>query len=163
MENLNWIIVLGTSLIPLLVGFVYYSDKVMGKLWMRHAGLDASQLEEGGMARILIFTLLLGVLLAAFIVPTVMHSVHVMSLIADAGPNSKGFEDASSFLAEYGGNFRTFKHGAFHGLMAALVCVWPVVGINALFERRGWKYTAIHVGYWGITFTLMGGIISAFA
>jgi len=161
MAELNWIIVLSTSLIPLAVGFVYYNDKLLGKAWRKHAGLDEAQLAPGGMARILGFTWLLGLLLAVFIMPIVLHAIHVMSLVADAG--SPAQEDAAAYLAKYGGNFRTFKHGAFHGFMTAIVGVWPVIGINALFERRGWRYTAIHVGYWAIVFMLMGGVICAFA
>jgi hypothetical protein len=163
MTELNWIIVLSTSLIPLVVGFAYYNDKTFGKAWMKHAGLDEAQLRQGSMARIFGFTWLLGLLLAIFIMPIVLHAIHVMSLVADAGAGSAAQEDAAAYLAKYGGNFRTFKHGAFHGFMTAIVGVWPVVGINALFERRGWRYTAIHVGYWAIVFALMGGVICAFA
>ena len=69
---------------------------------------------------------------------------------------------AADFLAKYGRKFLSFRHGALHGVIAALFGIWPVIGINALFERRGWKYTAIHLGYWVITFALMGGVICGF-
>jgi len=32
-----------------------------------------------------------------------------------------------------------------------------------MFERRGFKYIAIHGGYWMLTLGLMGGIICQFA
>ena len=63
----------------------------------------------------------------------------------------------------YGGNFRTFKHGAFHGTLYSVFLVLPLIGINALFERKSWSYVWIHVGYWALTLALMGGVISAFA
>ncbi|MEM1124806.1 MAG: DUF1761 domain-containing protein, partial [Bacteroidota bacterium] len=33
--------------------------------------------------------------------------------------------------------------------------------MNALFERRGWKYIWIHTGYWFITLALIGGLLCA--
>jgi hypothetical protein len=44
------------------------------------------------------------------------------------------------------------------GLFFAL----PVMGTNALFERKGFKYIAINVGYWTVTLALMGGVICHF-
>jgi lysylphosphatidylglycerol synthetase-like protein (DUF2156 family) len=60
-------------------------------------------------------------------------------------------------------DFRTFKHGAFHGIIATIGLVLPIIGINALFERRGFKYIALHVGYWLVCLILMGGFICQFA
>ena len=112
--------------------------------------------------------LLLGLVLSIFFIPTVIHSNHLASLVFQPGvgpaeAGSQAMQDATAFFNKYGTNFRTFKHGVFHGVLAALFCVWPVIGFNALFERRGWKYVAIHVGYWVITFALMGGVVCAFA
>lgn len=55
--------------------------------------------------------------------------------------------------------FRTFKHGSFHGIIGAIFFALPILGINALFERRGAKYIFLHLGYWVITMALMGGVI----
>jgi hypothetical protein len=38
-----------------------------------------------------------------------------------------------------------------------------LIGINAVFERKGFKYIAIHTAYWMLTMAIMGGIICAFA
>jgi hypothetical protein len=54
---------------------------------------------------------------------------------------------------------RSFGHGALHGAIGAIFFVLPVLGINALFERKGWKYILINVGYWVVTLTIMGAII----
>ncbi|MFY9309226.1 MAG: DUF1761 domain-containing protein [Bacteroidia bacterium] len=67
------------------------------------------------------------------------------------------------FLAKYGNNFRTFKHGVFHGVMAGFTIALPILGTNAMFERKGFKYIAINVGYWIVCLALMGGVICAFA
>jgi hypothetical protein len=59
-------------------------------------------------------------------------------------------------------SFRTFKHGMLHGIITSIFLVLPIIGINALFERRGAKYIFIHVGFWAICFALMGGILCQF-
>jgi len=65
----------------------------------------------------------------------------------------------AGMFEKYGSNFRTFKHGAFHGILASLMLALPLIGINALFERKGFKYIAINVGYWIVSFAIMGGIV----
>lgn len=168
MLSLHWVAILSSALIPLLVGMFYYNDKVMGNAWMRAAALEKARLEQSNMLVIFGFTLLLSLLLSVFFIPTVLHINHLFSVISQPGggppdPNSEAYRDAMAFYQKYGQNFRTFKHGALHGTIAALLGIWPVLGINALFERRGWRYVAIHLGYWVITFALMGGVVCAFA
>jgi hypothetical protein len=41
-----------------------------------------------------------------------------------------------------------------------LFVVLPTLGTNALFEQKNWKYILINVGYWALTLSVMGGIIS---
>lgn len=65
-------------------------------------------------------------------------------------------------MDKYGNNFRTFKHGAFHGTIGGFFFATPVLCINALFERKSFIYIAINAGYWIITLALMGGVICAF-
>ena len=45
--------------------------------------------------------------------------------------------------------------------LAALFVALPIIGINALFERKSAKYVALHLGYWAISLALMGGVICA--
>ena len=56
-------------------------------------------------------------------------------------------------------SFRTFKHGALHGCVGGFTIALPVLGINAMFERKGFKYVAINAGYLIVTIGLMGGIL----
>lgn len=58
-------------------------------------------------------------------------------------------------------HFRTFKHGAFHGVFFGLMVILPVICINALFERRGFKYIAVNAGFWIVSLAPMGGVICA--
>ena len=64
-------------------------------------------------------------------------------------------------MAVKGTAFRTFGHGALHGFFTGLFIVLPILGTNALFEQKGWKYVWINTGYWAITLMLMGGLICA--
>ncbi|MEM1124805.1 MAG: DUF1761 domain-containing protein [Bacteroidota bacterium] len=67
----------------------------------------------------------------------------------------------NELMAQYGDHHRSFGHGALHGGIIALFAALPLIGINALFERRGWKYIWIHTGYWFITLALIGGLLCA--
>jgi Protein of unknown function (DUF1761) len=160
----NWIAILPTCLIPMLVGFIYYHPKVLGTAWMKIAGMNEESMKNANMGKIFGFTLIFGVFLSVFLLPVVLHAMHAFSLVlppggGDLDPQSAAAQDVTAFIAKYGGNFRTFGHGAFHGILTALVGIWPTLGIVSLFERKGWKYTAIHLGYWVITLGLMGGVI----
>ena len=64
-------------------------------------------------------------------------------------------------MQKLGVSYRTFKHGALHGTISGFMVALPILGINALFERRGFKYIAINVGYWMLCMGIMGGIVSA--
>ena len=67
------------------------------------------------------------------------------------------------FMEVYGDRFRTFEHGALHGMMGGLFIVLPIMGTNNLFERRSFKLTLINTGYWTITLALMGGVLCQWA
>ncbi len=163
----NFLIAALAALIPLVIGFIWYNPKVFGTAWIKSTGLTEEQLKGGNMA--LIFGL---VYLFSFFLAMTMHmlSIHqfgVQSVFqGDEGFGIAGSEVSnylSDFMAKYGDRFRTFKHGALHGVIAGLFFAMPILGINALFERKGFKYIAIHTGYWMLTFALMGGVICQYA
>lgn len=67
----------------------------------------------------------------------------------------------SLYVNHGGAEFQTFKHGALHGVLAALFLGIPVLATNALFDRRSLQYILINAGYWIVSFALMGGILCA--
>ena len=75
------------------------------------------------------------------------------------GDVQKALPSYKVFMDDYGTAFRTFKHGALHGTMAGILFAFPIVAINALFERKSWKLIFVYAGYWIITLAIMGGII----
>jgi hypothetical protein len=163
----NWLVVLGSAIIPILIGFIWYNPKVFGNAWMQAAGLKEEDLKKSNMFLILGFALLLSVFLSVALLYTVVHQLHIFASV-NAVP---GFDDPNSpqsialkeFFGFAEGNFRTFRHGALHGTIASITMALPVLGINALFERRSAKYIFIHLGYWVVTFALMGGVICQFS
>ncbi len=95
-----------------------------------------------------------------------IHQLHLFSIVADE-PNamvtgSEANNAVLDFMSKYGNNFRTFKHGAFHGFLAGLFLATPILTVNALFERKKFKYIAINAGYWIVSFMIMGGVLCAF-
>ena len=161
--ELNILVIALSALIPLVVGFIWYHPKVFGNAWMVAAGM--TQEKTQGMNMIVVFGLTyLMSFLAAFILQTmVIHQFGVMSILVD----EPGFNDPTSemgmyfsnFMENYGNNFRSFKHGVLHGTTTGLFFVTPIMTVNSLFERKGFKYIAINGGFWIVSLALMGGVI----
>ncbi len=149
------------ALIPMCVGAIYYHPKVAGNVWMRTNGFTEDSLKGGNMALILGLCYFFSLILSLGLMGIVIHQMAVyqvmMPEIEVSGSDAQ--TQFNDFMAIYGNNFRTFGHGALHGMATTLIIVLPLIAINALFERRGWKYIAIHTVYWLITLMLMGGIL----
>ena len=165
--NINFAILAIAALIPLIIGFIWYHPKVFGNAWMVAAGLTEAQLKGTNMLKIFGLTYLLSFLATISLQFIVIHQYSVYSILA----NEQGLNDPTSgigiyiadFMAKYGTNFRTFKHGALHGALTGFFLILPIIGINGLFERKSFKYVAINTGYWILSLMLMGGIICQFA
>lgn len=161
--EMNWLAIVTAALVPTFTGFIWYNPKVFGKAWMGAASVTEEQIKNSNMVVIFGVSLLLSFLLALFIQLVTIHQMHLGSILID----EPGFDDPSSevhtmlaeFMSKYGSNFRTFGHGAFHGVFAGILFVLPVLGTNALFERKSWKYIFINTGYWTLTLAIMGGIV----
>jgi len=164
---LNLIIIASAAFIPLVIGFIWYNPKVFGNAWIKANGFSQQDIEGANMPLILGLTYLLSFIFGVAITMIVIHQNHVFSIFADNPDATKAGTELNLYLAEfmnqYGGKFRTFGHGAFHGVISSIFMVLPVIGINSLFERRGFKYIAIHVGYWTVCLALMGGVICHFS
>ena len=134
MENTNWISLVIATLIPLVVGFIYYNKNLFGKAWMHSLGKTEEDLEKGNKALIFGLSIVLSFLLAFFL------------LNFNNGPGQEG-------------EFDTFGHGAFHGFFIAFVVGMPIMVINGLFELKKFKNLLINVIYWIISLALMGGVL----
>lgn len=134
---------------------------------MVEAGLDEEKLKGANMIKIFAFTYVLSLMAAMVIQFMVIHQYSVYSILAEEpginDPNSEIGIYLNDFIEKFGNNYRTFKHGAFHGVLTGLFLALPLIGINGMFERRSFKYIIINTGFWIVSFAIMGGIICAFA
>lgn len=152
----NYLAVLVASIVPILIGFLWYNPKTFGTAWMRHAEMTEEKMKSANMAVVFGVTLLLSFVLA-FILPSItVHQMGAFSLVQGDLGIQPSYE---AFIAEYKDEFRTFKHGAFHGVIAGIFIILPIIGINGLFERKSWKYIFINAGYWIVTLAIMGAIV----
>jgi hypothetical protein len=166
MLKVNLPILLASSLIPMVIGFIWYNPKTLGSAWMKAADISDEKIKSANMPLIFGLTFIFSFFLAFAMQFMVIHQFHLGSiLMGEQGltdPNSELGKYVADFMSKYGNNFRTFKHGAFHGIIGSITMALPLIGTNALFERKSFKYIAINVGYWTITMALMGGVICAF-
>jgi len=122
------------ALSSLVVGFAWYHPKTFGTPWMQATGMTEEKAQQSNMAVLFGVSFTLALVAALFLNNFVWHA--------------------------HSPEFHTFKHGAFHGIVLALLVTMPVVTINALYEQRSIRYILITVGYWVVTFAIMGGILN---
>jgi hypothetical protein len=166
MLEINFPAVLLSALIPLLVGMIYYHPKVFGNIWMKVAGVSPDLQKNANMLIVFTKMILVSIPLAFVIQFLVIHQFLFFSMLANDPSISTPGSPTNIFFKEtmskYGMEFRTFKHGAFHGAFSGLLLAMPIITISSLFENKNWKYILVHTFYWVIVLGLMGGVISAF-
>lgn len=163
----NIAIIALAALIPLVMGFIWYHPRVFGSTWMKVAQVTEESMKNSNMALIFGLTYLFSFFLSFSLQFLTIHQLSLVGIVAGQpdymNPTSEAGQMVAAFLEKYGNEFRTFNHGALHGVISAITIALPILGINALFERKPRKYIFIHLGYWIITLGIMGGIICAFA
>lgn len=155
--EINLLAILTAAVSALVIGFVWYNPKVFGNAWTKAAGLSEEQLKGGNMAIIFGLALFFAFLLAFALQFLTIHQTGALGMVG--GDPSKALPSYEAFMADYGDAFRTFKHGALHGTIAGVFIALPLIGTNALFDRKGAKYIFINSGYWIVTLAIMGGIV----
>ncbi|MCB0763161.1 MAG: DUF1761 domain-containing protein [Flavobacteriales bacterium] len=160
--HINWLVQFIAALVPMLIGFIWYNPKVFGNAWMKAAGVTEERMRSGNMALIFglsfVFAFLLSFAYAAFanhwnafqafFRPVVEHGMGV-DPTTPFGAELKGYIDA------YGERYSSWTHGLAHGTVMSVMLFLPVMVINALFERRSFKYIMINWGYWTVTLIVM--------
>jgi len=166
--EINFLILVLATLVPLAIGFIWYNPKFgFGKAWMKATGMTEENAKGANMGLVFGLTTLFSFFIAFIMQSIVIHQFGTFGLLSQqpdfSDPNSESALMWKRFLELYGNSYRTFKHGAFHGTLTGIFFVLPIIGINALFERRGFKYIAINAGYFTVCLALMGGIICGFS
>lgn len=165
--QINYLVLLAATLVPLIVGFVWYNPKVFGNAWMRATGMTEEKAKGANVALIFSLTIIFAFFIAFTMQSVVIHQFSTFGILSQQPDYSEAGSESSNmfkrFMELYGNSYRTFKHGAFHGTLTAIFFIVPILGTNALFERKGFKYIAINGGYWTVSLALMGGIICAWS
>ncbi|MBX2814943.1 MAG: DUF1761 domain-containing protein [Saprospiraceae bacterium] len=156
------------ALIPLILGALWYNPVFgFGKAWIKSTGLLESELRQGNMALVFILVYVFGLFISEGLFPFVVHQASLTSLLTahpEYGQDGSALiQSFTDFATAYKSVDRSFSHGALHGSIVGLTLALPILGINALFERKSWKYIGIHAGYWILTLALMGGVICKYA
>lgn len=153
-----------STLIPLIVGSIWYHQKVFGTAWMHTIGATEEKLKDGFNPLVVFgITLFLGFFISFALSGIVIHQMGFFQMVQNHFTEEATQQLFNSAMQTYGNDFRTFKHGALHGAITGISLAFPIVCINALFESKSFKYIGINAGYWIVSFTLMGGFICQFA
>ena len=131
MSTLNVWAILAATLAAFVLGGLWYSPVLFGKIWMRANGFREDDLNKGHLGKIFglafVFTLVMAFNLAMFL------------------------NDPKT----------TAAWGATAGFLAGFGWVALGIGIVALFERRPFTYTLVNGGYMTVALVIMGAIIGA--
>lgn len=138
--EINFPAVAVAAIMPMIIGFIYYHPKVLGGAWMKANGFTMEGMTPPKPILYLV-ALILSFLLAMFLVANV------------TGPGQLTAPDGHSYA--------TFGHGAAHGVLITITVVLPILGTMSIFEKRGWSWTFVNLGYWLLTLIAMAGILSA--
>lgn len=161
--QMNFIAIAIAALVPLIMGFIWYNPKTLGTIWMKESGVTEETMKGANMALIFGLCYVFSLMISLGLYSMVIHQSHIYSiLLGQPGFMEEGSELTNwynSFMEQHGQNYRTFKHGALHGFIGGLFLAFPLMAINAMFERKSFKYIFLNAGYWAIVMSLMGGII----
>lgn len=129
--TINWWAVLVAAVSNFVIGGLWYSPALMGKVWMRANGFTPEDLNRRSPAVVFgvsfVFCLLMAANLAAFL------------------------DDPST----------TLTWGITAGVLAGLGWATLGLGVIALFEQRPWSYLLVNGGYLTVSFAAMGAVLGA--
>lgn len=128
-STLNWFAIIVAALSNFMIGGLWYSPLLFGKLWIKENNFSDDDLKKGNMPKIFGLT---------FLFSFVMAFNLAMYL-----------NDSST----------TMSWGAIAGFLAGFGWVAMGVFTIGQFERKSTKYMLIHGGYFTISFVVMGLII----
>lgn len=140
--NINILAILVAALIPNILGALYYGP-LFGKPWMQSMNKTPEEMKLNNEAVVYITALAMGFIIS-FFMNFVLQFVH------------KDVNEAGELIIA---SHNTFGHGALHGAMLAVAFVTPVIVSLGLFHKSSVKNILINVGFWILSFAVMGGIL----
>jgi hypothetical protein len=162
---INLIAIPVAAIIPIVVGFIWYHPKVLGKIWMKSSAMRDEKTVPSNIFLITGISYVFNLLVAFILGSLVVHQTGVFAIFVGepefGNPNAASTQELMKFMEIHGSKFRTFGHGVLHGVISGLFFVMPIIATNALHEKKGFNYIAINSAYWILSLALMGGLISA--
>lgn len=128
-STLNVPAILAAAVLAFVIGGMWYSPLLFGKVWMQENGFTESDLQKGNSARIFGFAFLWSLVMAF---------------------------NLGMFLNDPG---TTASWGAIAGFLAGFGWIAMGIFIIGLFERRSTRYMLINAAYMVVSLTLMGLVI----
>ena len=129
LSKINYLAVLVAALSTFILGGLWYSPMLFGKVWMRANNFTDANLQTFSKARMFgwsfVFSLVTALNLAMFL----------------------------------GGDNTNVTWGMTAGALTGLGWVAMAIAIIGVFENKSWGYILINGGYMTVAFTLMGAII----
>jgi len=129
--NINVWAVLAAAAANFVIGGLWYSPALFGKVWMRANGFTPADLEKGS--------------------PVVIFGASFVFCLVMAG-------NLAAFLAD---PQTTIGFAVAAGVAAGLGWAALGLAVVALFERRSWRYIVVNGGYLTVSFAAMGLILGA--
>ena len=159
-------VLLEAALVPLAVGVIWYNPYLLGRLWGSGIGIAKEKMTAGKVALISVVSIVAGYYIAGSLSSIVIHQHGVYGMLA-GDPDMKDKSSAlynivQGLMDKYGNNYRTFKHGAFHGMFTGLKIALPILAILGFAESKKISWILIHAIYWTICLSIMGGIVCAY-
>ena len=138
----NWMAMAVATLMPMIIGFIYYHPKVLGGIWMRANGFTLESVGEGPKPILWVACLVLSFMLTFWCRVQFMDP-HQTSIDFDGNPK----------------DWITFQHGVVHGFAYTLFVVLPILGTLAVFEKKSLSWVLVNVGYWLLTLMAICAIV----
>lgn len=124
MPEISYIAVIVAAVASFLLGGLWYSPVLFGKVWQRESGVTDEQLKTGNMVKILGLSLVLA-LLAAWMFATFLGPRPSLAFGLGAGFSAGLFWVAASFGINYLFERRSFKlfciNGGYHTLQFTII------------------------------------------
>jgi hypothetical protein len=130
-STINYFAVLAAALSSFVLGGLWYSPMLFGKIWMRVNNFTDADLQTFSKARMFGWSFVFSLVMAL---------------------------NLAMFLAAPGTNV---TWGMAAGALAGFGWVAMSIGIIGVFENRSWAHIAINGGYMTLAFVIMGAIIGA--
>ena len=128
-STLNWFAIIAAALSNFLIGGLWYSPVLFGKLWMKENQFTDNDLKKGNMLKIFGLTFLFSFVMA-FNLAMYLNDISTTAI-----------------------------WGAIAGFLAGFGWAAMAIFTIGQFERKSTKYMLIHGGYFTISFIVMGFII----